>query len=60
MYLCTQGILDQINDSLTKEYSNRRTMLIMRAQLTAQSFGWSDKSKVSILSVTPTVILVVY
>lgn len=39
------GTLDQINDSLTKEYSNRRTMLIMRAQLTAQSFGWSDKSK---------------
>ncbi|XP_065905812.1 protein FAM98B-like [Dysidea avara] len=37
--------LDRINDSLTREYANRRTMLIMRVQLTGQSFGWSDKSK---------------
>ena len=51
-------MLDQINDSLTKEYSNRRAMLIMRIQLTAQSFGWSDKSKVRLLSVTLTMILV--
>jgi len=34
-------------------------MLIMRIQLTAQSFGWSDKSKVRILYVTLTVLLMI-
>lgn len=41
------GTLDCINESLTKEYSVRRQMLLTRCTVTVQSFRWSDKIKVS-------------
>lgn len=41
------GVLEEINQSLTQEYSIRRQMLLTRCDVTIQSFGWSDKIKVS-------------
>ena len=38
--------LDRINETLTKEYSVRRQMLLTRCDVTVQSFKWSERIKV--------------
>ena len=39
-------VMEEINKSLTQEYSTRRQMLLTRCDVTIQSFGWSEKVKV--------------
>ncbi|NXA44526.1 FA98B protein, partial [Nothocercus julius] len=39
--------LEKINDALRSEYECRRRMLMKRLDVTVQSFGWSDRAKVS-------------
>uniref|UniRef100_A0A8C6H7R3 Family with sequence similarity 98 member B n=1 Tax=Mus spicilegus TaxID=10103 RepID=A0A8C6H7R3_MUSSI len=42
--------LERINDALSCEYECRRRMLMKRLDVTVQSFGWSDRAKVRLLS----------
>lgn len=44
--------LDQINKELTQEYAIRRKMLLTRCDVTVQSFGWSDRIKVTTIKLT--------
>lgn len=44
-----QERLEKINDALRSEYECRRRMLMKRLDVTVQSFGWSDRAKVSLL-----------
>ncbi|XP_055393313.1 protein FAM98B isoform X5 [Bubalus kerabau] len=39
--------LERINDALSCEYECRRRMLMKRLDVTVQSFGWSDRAKIS-------------
>uniref|UniRef100_A0A8C9L788 Family with sequence similarity 98 member B n=1 Tax=Pavo cristatus TaxID=9049 RepID=A0A8C9L788_PAVCR len=41
--------LEKINNALRNEYECRRRMLMKRLDVTVQSFGWSDRAKVSLL-----------
>ena len=40
----------EVNDVLSDEYRVRREMLLKRLDVTIQSFKWSDKAKVSNIS----------
>jgi len=44
-----QERLEKINEALRSEYECRRRMLMKRLDVTVQSFGWSDRAKVSLL-----------
>jgi len=43
-----QSKVEEINSQLNQEYTLRRSMLLKRLDVTIQSFGWSDRAKVSL------------
>lgn len=45
-----QEKIEAINQALVNEYEVRRKMLLKRLDVTVQSFGWSDRAKVGLLS----------
>lgn len=47
--ICFQSKVEEINSQLNQEYTLRRSMLLKRLDVTVQSFGWSDRAKVSVL-----------
>ena len=49
-HCCLQEKVEEINSQLNQEYTLRRSMLLKRLDVTIQSFGWSDRAKVSLVS----------
>lgn len=43
-----QEKIEAINQTLMNDYDVRRKMLLKRLDVTVQSFGWSDRAKVSL------------